>query len=96
MAVLINRPLEGLRSLDRLLREHLKIDLLRPLVRPIWGRFNADARKEAAVVHHEFLDWLSSRRQPERPFFVFLNYYDAHYPYELPDGSRAPVRGDAA
>ncbi len=44
---------------------------------------NAD-RKEASGVNREFLDWLSRRRQPERPFFAFLNYYDAHSPYELP------------
>jgi arylsulfatase A-like enzyme len=87
IAALINRPLEGLRSLDHFLREHLKLDVLRPYVKPIWGRFNADARKDAAVVHREVLDWLSSRRQPERPFFAFVNYYDAHYPYELPIGS---------
>ena len=37
------------------------------------------------MVHRELLDWLSSRRQPERPFFAFVNYYDAHYPYKLPD-----------
>ena len=37
-------------------------------------------RKEAAVVNREFLDWLSRRRQPERPFFAFLNFYDAHIP----------------
>ena len=42
-------------------------------------------RKSAAVVNREFLDWLSRRRQPERPFFAFLNYYDAHYPYQLPE-----------
>ena len=41
-------------------------------------------RKEAAEVNREFLDWLSRRRQPERPFFAFLNFYDAHYPYQLP------------
>jgi arylsulfatase A-like enzyme len=87
MATLINRPVEGLRSLDLFLREHLKLDVLRPYVRPIWGRFNADARKDALVVHREVLDWLSSRRQPERPFFAFVNYYDAHQPYELPNGS---------
>ncbi len=39
------------------------------------------------MVHRELLDWLSSRRQPERPFFAFVNFYDAHYPYELPNGS---------
>ena len=38
------------------------------------------------MVNREFLDWLSRRRQPERPFFAFLNYYDAHYPYQLPRG----------
>ena len=36
------------------------------------------------MVNREFLDWLSGRQQPNRPFFVFLNYYDTHYPYELP------------
>jgi arylsulfatase A-like enzyme len=93
MAVLINRPVEGLRSLDLLLREHLNLAVLRPLVRPIWGRFNADARKEAPVVHRELLDWLTKHRQSERPFFAFLNFYDAHYPYELPNGSEPRFGG---
>ncbi len=87
LAALIQRPLEGLRTADIFLREHLSLDVLRPMLRPIWGRFNADSRKDAPVVHREFFDWLSSRRQPERPFFVFLNFYDAHYPYQLPNGS---------
>ena len=39
------------------------------------------------MIDREFLDWLSSRRQPERPFFAFLNFYDAHYPYQLPETS---------
>jgi arylsulfatase A-like enzyme len=29
---------------------------------------------------------LDRRRQPERPFFAFLNYYDAHHPYQLTPG----------
>ncbi len=37
------------------------------------------------MVNRELLDWLSRRRQPERPFFAFLNYYDAHHPYQLPE-----------
>ena len=53
-------------------------------VQYLWWLFNAD-RKQAAVINREFLDWLSRRRQPERPFFAFLNYYDAHYPYQLPE-----------
>lgn len=36
-------------------------------------------RKGAASVSGEFLKWLG--RSDERPFFVFLNYYDAHDPY---------------
>ena len=43
-------------------------------------------RKEARVINREFLDWLSTRREPRRPFFAFLNYVDAHAPYVLPPG----------
>jgi arylsulfatase A-like enzyme len=44
-------------------------------------------RKSADVVNHEFLGWLSQRRQSQRPFFAFLNYVDAHSPYLLPTGA---------
>jgi arylsulfatase A-like enzyme len=42
-------------------------------------------RKDAGLISRAFLDWLGKRRQPGRPFFAFLNYYDAHAPYVLPD-----------
>jgi arylsulfatase A-like enzyme len=32
-----------------------------------------------------FLNWLR-RRRPDRPFFAFLNYFDAHAPYVAPPG----------
>jgi arylsulfatase A-like enzyme len=51
----------------------------------IWQSLDTD-RKGAAVVNRELLDWLLRRAQPERPFFAFLNYFDAHYPYQLPPG----------
>ncbi len=35
----------------------------------------------------EFLDWLTWQRGRRRPFFAFLNYNDAHTPYEPPDPS---------
>jgi arylsulfatase A-like enzyme len=38
------------------------------------------ARKDAATINREFLDWLDDR-DPARPFFSFLNYFDAHDPY---------------
>jgi arylsulfatase A-like enzyme len=41
-------------------------------------------RKDAAQVNREFLDWQSQNR--ERPFFAFLNYFDAHDPYIAPQG----------
>ena len=47
------------------------------------------------MVSREFLDWLTRRRQPERPFFAFLNYYDAHTPYQLPPGQDPPLREPA-
>jgi len=49
------------------------------------GYFN---RKDAATINHDFLAWLS-RRPKGRPFFAFLNYYDAHDPYLIPDEARS-------
>ena len=43
--------------------------------------------KSAADVDRGFLDWLSWQRKRGRPFFAFLNYNDAHTPYEIPDDS---------
>jgi len=51
----------------------------------LWRWLYTD-RKAAAGVNRELLDWLARRAQPERPFFAFLNYIDAHYPYELLPG----------
>ena len=50
--------------------------------------------KDAADIDRAFLDWLSWQRTRGRPFFAFLNYNDAHTPYEVPDdrpGLRAPA-----
>jgi arylsulfatase A-like enzyme len=37
-------------------------------------------RKDAATVNAEFLAW-QAQRGGDRPFFAFLNYFDAHEPY---------------
>jgi len=42
----------------------------------VWGR------KSAERINHDFLRWVDRRRN--RPFFAFLNYYDAHEPYHAP------------
>ena len=42
------------------------------------------SRKDAKEINREFLSWLS--RNGSRPFFAFLNFFDAHDPYLLPPG----------
>jgi arylsulfatase A-like enzyme len=70
-----------------------------------WGlrRFGIylPTRKEADIVNERFLASLD--RRGDRPFFAFLNYYDAHYTFDRPlppatliegwEGSSAPIVG---
>lgn len=51
-------------------------------VRSALGDTNQMIRKSAADVNREFLAWLAER--PRKPFFAFLNYFDAHAPYAPP------------
>ena len=64
---------------------------------PPWGVWG---RKQAVEVNDEFVEWLDDNTD-HRPFFAFLNYMDAHYPYESHEpfdtmfgGRRIPVRID--
>ncbi|WP_435015763.1 sulfatase [Tundrisphaera sp. TA3] len=41
------------------------------------------SRKSAAAINRAAMDWISGLGG--RPFFAFLNYYDAHGPFEPPD-----------
>ena len=51
--------------------------------------FQYSVRRDAGSINRGFLNWLDRRREPGRPFFVFLNYLDAHTPYKVPsDDSR--------
>ncbi|CAN5675119.1 hypothetical protein BH23PLA1_BH23PLA1_06630 [soil metagenome] len=43
-------------------------------------------RKNAETLNREFLQWIDGPRPEGRPFFAFLNYFDAHDPYLPPDG----------
>jgi len=56
----------------------------------IWRILATDAKKDARTINGEFLGWMLARREPTRPFFAFLNYFDAHSSYLLPAG--APYR----
>jgi arylsulfatase A-like enzyme len=53
----------------------------------VWRTLNSDPRIDAASINRAFLDWLSHRTEPARPFFAFLNYFDAHSVYMLPPGT---------
>jgi arylsulfatase A-like enzyme len=59
------------------------------VIRPVLKRLPGGAaegrlvKKSAAGVNAEFLDWVDSR-PTGRPFFAFLNYFDAHNPYDPP------------
>jgi len=80
--VLVDRIMAGTLAIEHFLEEWLFFDRFWPAVQQSWQLFEYD-RKGADVVNREFLDWLSHKRSPERPFFAFLNLYDAHSPYEL-------------
>ncbi len=81
-----------------------RLDLLTPasvinrLLKQYWGdAYDVIPRakehvKDAAAVNRSFLSWLTWQRKRERPFFTFLNFNDAHSPYEVPDRS-APAFG---
>jgi arylsulfatase A-like enzyme len=84
-AVLVERALLGIDLFVNLLQDWMKDAPLQPVILHLRRLFVND-RKGAAVVNREFLDWLSQRAQPERPFFAFLNFVDAHAPYRLPPG----------
>ena len=47
---------------------------------PVLGVHGGLVHKTAAQVNREFLSWLPD---DGRPFFAFLNYFDAHLPYKL-------------
>jgi arylsulfatase A-like enzyme len=84
-AVLVNRIAASISKIDEFFQGGLEMARLQPYTGRVL-RALGDDRKEAAVVNREILDWLSRREQPERPFFAFVNYFDAHYAYQLPKG----------
>jgi arylsulfatase A-like enzyme len=82
MAVLVSRPLQSLRWLDGFLENRLALSTSK-LYDKLISWLLASDRKDAQTVNEQFLEWLG-RRPPDRAFFAFLNYFDAHWPYELP------------
>ncbi len=84
-AMLFRRALEGFQVIVYFADDWLASVGLLPYVQRLWRSLDSN-RKGAEAVNRELLDWLSERAQSDRPFFAFLNYYDAHTPYQLPPG----------
>src|SRR5207248_6788516 len=51
-------------------------------VQQLLGTHQVTARRGAQELTSEFLDWHAGR--PARPYFAFINYFDAHDPYMPP------------
>jgi arylsulfatase A-like enzyme len=84
-SVMVDRALDGIDAIIDVAENVFGLVQLRAFVMK-GVQLVHDDRKAAAVVNREFLTWLAHREQPERPFFAFLNYFDAHSPYRLPPG----------
>jgi len=49
-----------------------------------FGYYELLNRKTAPELNRDFLNWLAQTKKEGRPFFAFLNYFDAHEPYLPP------------
>jgi arylsulfatase A-like enzyme len=85
MSVLVSRALAGIQPALEFVADGPQFGWVRPYLNEFWRQL-VDDRKDAAVVNRQLIEWLSSRSEPERPFFAFCNYYDAHHPYRLKAG----------
>ena len=47
-----------------------------------YGRADDTARRA--------LQWLEDRSEPQKPFFLFVHFFDAHDPYVIPEGYQPP------
>src|SRR5262249_48372560 len=90
-ARLVDLSLKTVADLCVALSLSLDMGVFRPwqesLLASLLTRLEAHDRKDAGSINREFLGWLSRRERSGRPFFAFLNYYDAHSLYLLPPGA---------
>ncbi len=85
MAVLVSRLTAGVQSMVDFWDEWWDLGPVRGEIKKALKLLDAD-RKDAVIINRQLVDWLGQRRPTERPFFAFLNYFDAHFPYQLPPG----------
>ena len=87
MAQLTQKALMGFFRLHSLVKSQLHLGILDGLASFVNTYVFSGKRKTAETVNADFLNWLSLRRQETRPFFAFLNYFDAHDAYFPPGPS---------
>ena len=63
----------------------IRFALAQQWVRRLLGYYEMLHRKPAPRITKDFLTWVD-RVPNDRPFFAFLNYFDAHIPYLCPEG----------
>jgi len=63
------------------------LDMFRDRVREPYeqGRDVPDGDVGAFATHYAVLEWLEARGASEAPYFMFINYIEAHSPYEPPE-----------
>ena len=83
-AQLVDLSLETIAAAVQRLGETFGLAPFRSLQGSVLGQLRVAEKKDAGMINREFFDWLSRRPQPGRPFFAFLNEFDAHSPYLLP------------
>jgi arylsulfatase A-like enzyme len=59
-----------------------------------WNQGIISEQKKAVVINREVKNWLRDTEDPSRPFFVFINFLNAHLPYSPPDAFFAPFLRD--
>jgi arylsulfatase A-like enzyme len=67
-----------------------------PGVRRLTGFFEPLTRRWAGDIEQQFLRWVRRTDDSRRPFFAFLNLYDAHEPYLPPQPYRAKFGAEEA
>ncbi|RUL87839.1 sulfatase [Tautonia sociabilis] len=57
-----------------------------------WGLFSPMQRRrlDASELNQALFSWVDRTRRFGRPYFVFVNYFDAHSPYSLPPQAPRP------
>jgi arylsulfatase A-like enzyme len=86
-ALLVDRAWGAAARFGLSVTRNLDAGPIRPWLESVVRRLLATGRKDAGSINRAFLEWLSHRQEPRRPFFAFLNYFDAHSPYLPPAGT---------